>query len=68
MRLGLLQLNSTIGAFDKNRARLNAMRYVLARINYDGKDETLLETDPLVIGSAKQIYEIGENSGLPKKP
>jgi len=59
---------TVIRSDDKKRARLNAMRYVLARINYDGKDETLLETDPLVIGSAKQIYEIGENSGLPKKP
>jgi polyphosphate kinase 2 len=50
---------------DKKRARLNAMKFLLASIPYDGKDEALVSTaDPLVVGSASAIYEHGE--GVPK--
>jgi len=46
---------------DKNRARLHAMRHVLSSIPYAGKDEnTVLPPDPLIVGSAKTIYEKGE--------
>jgi len=46
---------------DKNRARLHAMRHILTTIPYAGKDEaTVLPPDPLVVGSAKTIYELGE--------
>jgi polyphosphate kinase 2 len=46
---------------DKNRARLHAMRHVLNSIHYDGKDENVVKPpDPLLVGSAKAIYEQGE--------
>lgn len=46
---------------DKNRARLNAMKHVLHSIPYAGKDaDTVTAPDPLVLGSAKAIYEHGE--------
>jgi polyphosphate kinase 2 len=48
---------------DKNRARLNAMKHVLHTIPYAGKDtEVVTAPDPHVVGSAKAIYEHGENS------
>ena len=38
---------------DKKRARINAMRYVLAKSDYDGKDpEVVGEPDPLIVGRA----------------
>lgn len=47
---------------DKKRARLNAIKLLLSNLPYAGKDESLLDDiDPLVIGSARDIYEIGEN-------
>ena len=47
---------------DKKRARLHSIMFLLRSVPYDGKDENLLnELDPLVIGSAKDIYEYGEN-------
>lgn len=49
---------------DKKRARLDAMKFLLRSIPYQGKDEKLLaDMDPLVVGSAKDIYELGEHSG-----
>ncbi len=46
---------------DKNRARLHAMRHILHTIQYAGKDESVVQPpDPLVVGSAKTIYEKGE--------
>jgi polyphosphate kinase 2 len=46
---------------DKNRARLHAMRHILNSIPYAGKDESVVHPpDPLVVGSAKTIYEKGE--------
>lgn len=53
---------------DKKRARLNAIKFLLNNIDYAGKDEELLsDMDPLVVGSAKTIYEQGE-SASPGKP
>jgi len=47
---------------DKNRARLNAMKHILWTIPYAGKDtHTVTEPDGRIVGSAKTIYELGEN-------
>jgi len=52
---------------DKKRARLNAMKFLLSSIPYDGKDEALVNSaDPLVVGSAHAIYEHGESVHKPK--
>jgi polyphosphate kinase 2 len=38
---------------DKKRARINAMRYLLANADYDDKDDELVgEPDPLIVGRA----------------
>jgi polyphosphate kinase len=38
---------------DKKRARINAMRFVLSRFDYDDKDpDAVGETDPLIVGRA----------------
>ncbi|HZU47755.1 MAG TPA: polyphosphate kinase 2, partial [Mycobacterium sp.] len=38
---------------DKKRARINAMRHVLAKTDYDDKDsEVVGEPDPLIVGRA----------------
>ncbi len=49
----------------KKRARLNAMRYLLHRLPYDGKDpEKIGPLDPLLVGRAHLVYERGENRGV----
>lgn len=49
----------------KKRARLNAMRYVLNRLPYDNKDQEVVGTvDPLVVGRAGALYELGEKEDL----
>jgi polyphosphate kinase 2 len=49
---------------DKKRARLEAMRWVLAGFDYDGKDVDVVGTpDPLIVGPASQVYELGERVG-----
>jgi polyphosphate kinase 2 len=46
----------------KKRARLNAMRYVLHNLNYDGKDtERIGVVDPLLVGRAQVVFEQGEH-------
>jgi polyphosphate kinase 2 len=46
----------------KKRARLNAMRFVLNSLDYPNKDkEIATPPDPLIVGSAKYIYETGEH-------
>jgi len=48
---------------DKKRARLNAMKYVLNKFDYTGKDKSVVgEPDHKVVGSAREIYEHGEVS------
>jgi polyphosphate kinase 2 len=50
---------------DKKRARLEAMRHVLAACEYDNKDYSIVGTpDPLVVGRAADVYETGENPGI----
>ena len=45
----------------KKRARLNAMRFVLNALDYPNKDKKVATPpDPLIVGSAKNIYEMGE--------
>lgn len=51
---------------DKKRARLEAMRHVLSLYDYDGKDESIVGLpDPLIVGSAADVYERGENEAAP---
>ena len=45
----------------KKRARINAMRFVLNSLDYYNKDpKVACPPDPLIVGSAKTIYEKGE--------
>ncbi|MET8926103.1 polyphosphate kinase 2 [Streptomyces sp. NPDC004623] len=46
---------------DKRRARLEAMRSLLARIDYAAKDSDAVgEPDPLIVGAAATLLEAGE--------
>jgi polyphosphate kinase 2 len=46
---------------DKKRARLEAMRYVLSRVAYSGRDELVVgRPDPLIVGPAPMLHEKGE--------
>ena len=48
----------------KKRARLNALRYVLHRMPYEGKDPGRIDRiDPLLVGRAHVVYERGERNG-----
>ena len=50
---------------DKKRARINAIRYLLDGIPYDNKDTKIAcPPDPLIVGSASDIYEDGEHTQL----
>jgi len=52
---------------DKKRARLNAMKFLLSSIPYDGKNEKLVNSlDPKIVGTAEAIYEHGERVQKPK--
>jgi polyphosphate kinase 2 len=54
---------------DKGRARLSAMKHILSKFPYTGKDTvTVTPPDPLIVGSAKDIYERGEKSGKANLP
>lgn len=47
----------------KKRARLNAMRYVLQKIEYDEKDSRAIGgIDPLLVGRAGALYELDEST------
>ena len=46
----------------KKRARINAMRFVLNALDYPNKNKKVATPpDPLIVGSAKYIYETGEH-------
>jgi polyphosphate kinase len=46
---------------DKRRARLEAMRHVLRRVDYEGRDEDVVGMpDPLIVGPAPLLHETGE--------
>ncbi len=47
---------------DKKRGRINCMRHFLSNLDYDKKDlDVVSQPDPLIAGSARDIYEIGES-------
>ncbi len=49
----------------KKRARLNAMRYVLNKLPYTDKDRDQIgNVDPLIVGRAGSLYEVGERGDL----
>jgi polyphosphate kinase len=49
----------TVKSNDKKRARLNAMRYFLNQVDYDGKDQSVVgEPDPLIV--RRGIEAIGD--------
>jgi len=46
----------------KKRGRLNALRYVLHRLAYDGKTpDHIGQVDPLLVGRAQVVFEQGES-------
>ena len=48
---------------DKKRARLAAMRHVLHRFKYEGKDPEIIgDPDPLIVGPASLVVESTEDS------
>lgn len=45
----------------KKRARLNALRYLLHKLNYTGKEiENIAAVDPLIVGRAQTVFELDE--------
>ncbi len=58
----------------KKRARINAMRHVLNCLDYPNKNlKVAVPPDPLIVGSATNIYEAGEHTldrmpEIPKSP
>jgi polyphosphate kinase len=52
---------TVIKSNDKKRARIQAMRYLLSRFEYDDKDpEVVGVPDPLLLGRASRLFEEGE--------
>jgi len=50
---------------DKRRGRLNAMRHFLAAIEYEDKNDTVVSApDPLIVGQASSVFEVGESATL----
>jgi len=55
---------TVIKSDDKKRARLNALRFLLHSLPYDGKEpERIGVVDPLLVGRAHIVYERGEKAG-----
>jgi polyphosphate kinase 2 (PPK2 family) len=49
---------TVIKSNDKKRARLEAMRYVLNRFDYEGKDVDLVSPpDPAIVGTASMVLD-----------
>lgn len=60
---------TVIKSDDKKRARINCLRHFLHMLPYDDKDEKVArEPDPLLVGSASEIYEVGERDLSTNKP
>jgi polyphosphate kinase 2 len=52
---------------DKKRARLEAMRHVLGRYDYEGKDADVVGTpDRRIVGPAADVFEEGERDNYPR--
>ncbi len=48
---------------DKKRCRLEAMRWVLSKLDYDAKDPDVVGIpDPLIVGSPRDVYEQSERA------
>jgi polyphosphate kinase 2 len=48
---------------DKKRARLEALRYVLSSLPYEGRDDKVVgQPDPLIVGPAPLLYESAERA------
>jgi polyphosphate kinase len=48
---------------DKKRARLEALRFVLANVPYQGRDDSLIgQPDPLIVGPPPVLSEVGERA------
>jgi len=51
---------------DKRRARLEAMRYVLNRVDYDGRNDDLVgQPDPMIVGPAPLLRELSPEWASP---
>jgi hypothetical protein len=51
---------------DKKRGRIGALRHVLSRLDYDGKDLDIVAVpDPRIIGPAADVYETDEHGRRP---
>ncbi len=51
---------------DKKRARLEAIRSLLAGIDYDGKDHEIVgRPDPKIVGRPASLHEIGDGELSP---
>jgi len=44
-----------IKSSDKKRARLACMQHFLSTLNYPGKNRTVVETDPLIVGQSSHV-------------
>ncbi|ABW11347.1 protein of unknown function DUF344 [Parafrankia sp. EAN1pec] len=54
---------TVIKSNDKKRARLEAMRYVLSRLDYPGRDESVIgRPDERIVGAAAGLLEPGEQA------
>jgi polyphosphate kinase 2 len=54
---------------DKKRGRLEAMRWVLAQLDYEDKDLSIVGSpDPLIVGPPSEIYEDEELTGKQYPP
>jgi polyphosphate kinase 2 len=52
---------TVIKSDDKKAARINAMRFVLESLPYEGKDMQVVgRPDPRIVGAARDVYERGE--------
>ena len=48
---------------DKKRARIEAMRHVLSRLDYTDKDVDIVgQSDPAIVGPAAYVLETGERA------
>jgi polyphosphate kinase 2 (PPK2 family) len=57
---------TVIKSDDKKRARLNAMRFVLNSLPYEGRNDHVVGSiDPLLVGRASNIFERGEQATRP---
>jgi polyphosphate kinase 2 len=53
---------TVVRADDKKRARINCIRYVLHRLEYEGKDPKQIgAVDARIVGDARDIFEKGEH-------